>query len=119
MNDQLPEAPSSISLTLKTPKGFPAILTVRDHEVERLIKRIVILEDSLLKEGFVPAREKRTFATPESKDEQRITQRDELCPTCKSPTILIEGVWGRGSLKGQPYKLARCESKCGFSKLIK
>ena len=53
-NQELPEAPASITLTVKTAKGFPALLTMRDVEMSKLMEKVAVIETWMESHGWTP-----------------------------------------------------------------
>ena len=72
---ELNEAPTSITYSIITPKGYPALLTARDTELSGLAKKMVFIEDMFEKNGYKP--QVRGFAKKEIKYVE-----GKMCPKC-------------------------------------
>lgn len=73
--NQLPEAPASITLNVKTPKGFPGLLTLRDSKMKDLILNIETIEKLLDSRGWTP--HEKTFGRREPKPVEYV--KDKVC----------------------------------------
>lgn len=51
---ELPEAPASITLSVVTTDGFPALLTLRETNGTALLKKVTLLEADLKQRGYKP-----------------------------------------------------------------
>lgn len=79
----LPEAPVSANVRIKTPRGHQWQITIRDNKVNDIIQKIEILEDVFQDKGWV---------VPEWQQESR--EKLTKCPDCGSD--LKEGVTKAG-----------------------
>lgn len=51
-NKELPEAPASASMKVKSPNGAEYIFTMRDEKASVLLFKMAAMEDNFLKKGF-------------------------------------------------------------------
>lgn len=79
-SQELNEAPTSITYSVITPKGFPALLTIRDTELSELTLKMEFMEDMFEKNGYKP--QVRGFA---KKEVEYVEGR--VCPKCNGRLV--------------------------------
>jgi hypothetical protein len=75
MNKDLPESPTSVTYSITSPKGYNALLTVRDGEFGVLSTKMSFVEEWLDKKGYKP--QVRGFAKKEIE-----YLEGKKCPAC-------------------------------------
>jgi hypothetical protein len=80
----LNEAPASVTLSVVTPKGFPALFTVRDTSGLDLLAKLDTIEKKLEEKGFKP--QVKTFGGGFPKKEVEYVE-GEVCPKDKGRLI--------------------------------
>lgn len=93
----LPEAPSSVTLSLITPKGFPALFTLRETTGTALINKIALLEKELEEKGYKPQSVRGSYQKKELEYVQGRT-----CPKCGSRLVV--------AFKKDGSKFFKCET---------
>lgn len=76
MTNELPEAPASVTLSVVTPKGYPALFTLRESTGLELLTKIEGLEKKLEEIGYKP-QALRTFPKKEVEYVEGVK-----CPKC-------------------------------------
>jgi hypothetical protein len=71
----LNEAPTSVTFSVISPKGFPALVTIRDAEFKELVLKMTFAEEWFEKQGFKP-QVRQTFGA--KKEVEYVP--DKLCP---------------------------------------
>lgn len=100
------EAPASVTLSVKSPKGFDVLFTLRNDNFEDMVADMQKAEEKLAQLGYTP---KVSFnATPEKPAETVAWDHAITCDECKSPTRVISGI---SKKTGKPYKMRICEKK--------
>lgn len=79
--ENLNEAPSSVTLSVITPKGYNALFTLRDVEAHTLVKKIATIEDYFEKMGYKPQPAK-SFGNGGFQKKEPIYVEGHQCPTC-------------------------------------
>ena len=98
------EAPASVTLSVKSPKGFDVLFTLRNDDFDTMIYSMQKAESKLAELGYTP---KGSFnATPETPAETVVWDHAIACDQCKSPTRVISGV---SKKTGKPYKMRICQ----------
>ena len=95
MND-LQEAPASVTYSITTKNGFPALFTVRDMTGLDLLKKMISIEAKFIEQGIKPQL-KVAFG-----QKKELVYADHPCPICKSRVIIAE------TSKG---KMEKCETQ--------
>lgn len=105
MENNYTEAPASITLTLKTPKGFEALYTVRDTDAASLLNRMANLEVHIVNSGYTP------YTRYPAKNDTTVAKKEfpagPACDSCKSPTNIVEGFSKKNN---KPYKMIKCSN---------
>ena len=70
-----PEAPASVTLSVTTPSGYPALFTIRDEKVSELVKKITTIEESFKELGYKP--QERNYG---KKDYPKDYVEGRVCP---------------------------------------
>ena len=83
--EKLPEAKASVTYSIKSPKGFDLLFTMRSMDEGELLSLMEETEEFLVKEGYT--------AKGGTKPVEKST--DKECPKCGSPLVEIEA-------KGKP-----------------
>lgn len=94
--DQLPEAPASITFSVTTPKGFPALVTYRSTTINELLKNTKTLEEKMDKDGYKP-QVKGSYKKPVEYVEGK------ECPKCSGRLVL------KKKKDGSPFH--QCENR--------
>jgi len=81
-----PEAPASVSYTIKTKNGFSAIFTMRDTEAKELVNKMSTIEEYWLKTGVTP--DIKTYGKPPSNPVEYVEGRN--CPNCGNKLVYFE-----------------------------
>ncbi len=102
MND-LTEAPTSITYSIVSPDGFPALLTIRDTEFKGskpeelgLSGKMKKIEEWLMINKYKP-QIKQAFG-----QKKELTYADHPCPTCGKRVVISENAKG---------KVEKCETQ--------
>lgn len=77
--NQLPEAPASASVKIKSPNGFEYIFTMRDEKASELIKKMEALENTYFIPKGYTALAQNNSKFPPKKEKEYIEGR--VCPT--------------------------------------
>ena len=80
--NELQEAPASVTFSITSPNGFPALFTVREMSGSTLIDKMKLIEERFIKEGFKP-QIKQAFG---QKKEVKYVE-GKLCPKCGGKII--------------------------------
>lgn len=95
---QFPEAPASVTLTVMTPKGYPALFSVRDMDWKSLVQEIESLEKDLEERGYTP--QVKTYGAPVKPASQAPTAPQNTisngprCPIHGAPMAQRQGPYG-------------------------
>jgi DNA-directed RNA polymerase subunit RPC12/RpoP len=81
MND-LQEAPASVTYSITTKNGFPALFTVRDMTGSDLIKKMVAIEAKFIEQGIKP---QLKVAFGQKKEVKYV--EGKVCPQCGSKIV--------------------------------
>ncbi|MCX7911144.1 MAG: hypothetical protein N2505_06170 [Endomicrobia bacterium] len=79
-NNQLPESPTSATLSAITPKGYSILLTIRDEKLSELVKKIDWVENWFDVSGYKPQPQKFGQNLKEKKEVKFVEGR--TCPKC-------------------------------------
>lgn len=94
---QLPEAPASVNVRLRSPRGFEYQWTIRDASNKNLLYKVQVMEQKWLNLGWEPLAQ-NPYANKPKQQEQ--PQYLGVCTKCGAPNKL--------SAKGKIY----CSEKC-------
>lgn len=87
-NGDLPESPTSITYSIITPKGFPALLTLRDAEYKALTEKMSFMETYFETNGYKP--QIRSFGAKKEVEYVKDSSGNQmLCPTCKKGYLKV------------------------------
>lgn len=81
------EAPFSVTLTVVTPKGFSALVTLRGDELD--LKALMDAETKLVEAGFKPQPVKTFGAFPRKEKTVEFVE-GRMCPKCKNKLVYFE-----------------------------
>ena len=95
MND-LQEAPASVTYSITSPNGFPALFTVRDMTGIDLLKKMTAIEAKFVEMGIKP-QIRQAFG-----QKKELVYADHPCPACGKRVIIAE------TSKG---KMEKCETQ--------
>ena len=97
INGDLPESPTSVTYSVTSPKGFSALVTIRDAEFKELASKMAFVEDWFEKQGYKP----QVKGFPKKEVEY---VEGKVCPKCGGKMVK------RVSKNGKEYH------KCEFGK---
>lgn len=81
---EIPEAVASVTYSIKSPLGFPALFTVRKSSGQTLIEAMTVIEKILVEKGYKP--QEKMFGGVKK---EIVYVENQFCPTCGGR--LIEG----------------------------
>lgn len=96
---EMPEAIGSANCTITSPNGFPWQITLRQPSFEKLLKQILVAEQTFVKDRYKPDI-KRGFGRAKKPVE---TVPGRQCPQCNNPLIYFEAK-GRKHIKCSTQK---------------
>lgn len=100
------EAPASVTLSVKSPKGFDVLFTLRNDDFDAMIISMLKAEAVLFRLGYTAKGSFGSNATPEKPAETIAWDMAILCDQCKSPTRVISGI---SKKTNKPYKMRVCQ----------
>lgn len=99
--NQLPEAPASASVKIKSPNGFEYIFTMRDEKASNLLFKMKAMEDHFLKGGYT-ALSQNTSKFPPKKEKEYA--EGKFCPQDGGRLVISEKKDGSKFLKCENNK---------------
>lgn len=96
---QLPEAPASATVKIKSPNGYEWLFTIRDEKASVLSFKMKAMEENWIKAGFTPLPQGNAYKK-EAKPVNYIEGR--LCPKCGNRLVNAE--------KRDGTKFIKCET---------
>lgn len=100
------EAPASVTLSVKSPKGFDILFTLRNTNFVDMLADLQNAEAKLFDLGYVAKGGfAQTSAPAQTPKPEIVWDYAILCDACKSPTTIISGV---SKKTGKPYKMRKC-----------
>lgn len=97
--NQLPEAPASATVKIKSPNGFEWLFTIRDEHASTLVFKMNSMEDNWIKFGWTPLAQ-NSYQKPTVKPVEYIEGR--MCNLCGKRLI-------KGQSKDGSKKFEKCE----------
>jgi hypothetical protein len=98
MQENIPEAVASVTYSITSSGGYPALFTVRGVSGFKLLETMEEIEETLVKKGYKPQTKSSGFV---KKEKEYLP--DRKCPTCGGKLVVIPKKDGSG-------KFYKCEN---------
>jgi ribosomal protein S27AE len=95
--NELQEAPASVTYSITSPTGFPALFTIREMTGLALLTKMESIEKKFIDLGYKP-QIRQAFG-----QKKELVYADHTCPICGKRVVLAETKDGR--------KLEKCETQ--------
>jgi len=89
LDNDFPEAPASVTYSIVSRDGYPALFTIRDSTVLGLIQKMSIMEDKLKALLYTPQVKQSFGAKKEVEYVKDASGNPMPCPTCKVGKIKV------------------------------
>lgn len=88
MKNELPESPTSVTYSVISAKGYPALVTIRDAEFSKLTVKMEFAEGWFERQGYKP-QVKQSFGQKKEVEYVKVNGENMVCPTCKVGHVKI------------------------------